>query len=63
MNMETTVRCPHCGRLYKFLSMMVGDQSACPSCRREAERVMRGENVPPRFFRPGQNCNFPRLAA
>lgn len=38
------VRCPYCGRLYRFYSMMVGDQNGCPSCVRkrhdEADKVM-----------------------
>lgn len=38
---ERTVRCPHCGKLYKLVPM-VSDQSACPSCVLEAERNMRG---------------------
>lgn len=31
------VRCQFCGKLYKFYAFYAGDQSACPSCRREAE--------------------------
>jgi endogenous inhibitor of DNA gyrase (YacG/DUF329 family) len=36
-----TVKCPICGRPYKFYSMLAGDQSACPECRRKAEEAMR----------------------
>lgn len=33
---ERTIKCPICGRPYKFYSFMAGDQSACPACRRQA---------------------------
>lgn len=33
---EQTLKCPVCGKPYVFYSMMAGDQSACPSCRRKA---------------------------
>lgn len=36
---EQTVKCPICGRAYKVYSMLVGDQSACPACVREAEKA------------------------
>jgi len=32
-----TIQCRVCGRAYKFYSMTVADQSACPACVREAE--------------------------
>ena len=35
--MEGTCKCPICGRAYKWFSMTVADQSACPACVREAE--------------------------
>ena len=34
--METTVKCPICNRPYVVMDMYVGDQSACPKCRKEA---------------------------
>ena len=34
------VRCT-CGRLYKFYSMFVGDQSQCPRCRAAEEKEYR----------------------
>lgn len=37
---EKTVKCPICGDPYVVLSMMAGDQSACPSCRAKARRKM-----------------------
>lgn len=36
--MQGTVKCPICGRPYKWYSMTVADQSACPVCVGEAER-------------------------
>ncbi|MHA1685255.1 MAG: hypothetical protein ACTSYD_02480 [Candidatus Heimdallarchaeaceae archaeon] len=33
---EKTVKCPICGRPYKVYPFYSGDQSACPSCQREA---------------------------
>jgi len=38
--METTVKCPICGRPYKCFDMYAGDQSACPKCISEAEGNM-----------------------
>lgn len=40
-NEEKTVKCPICGALYK-LRPVVGDQSACPKCVREADINMSG---------------------
>lgn len=37
-----TVKCNICGRPYKFYAFMAGDQSACPSCRSQAEGYDRG---------------------
>lgn len=34
---ERTVKCPICGEPYKVYDYYVGDQSACPQCRRKAE--------------------------
>lgn len=44
MEQEKTVKCPLCGALYKLLPI-VGDQSACPKCVREAERNMGGRVI------------------
>jgi endogenous inhibitor of DNA gyrase (YacG/DUF329 family) len=33
-----TVKCPICGKPYKFMMFSANDQSACPSCVREAEK-------------------------
>jgi endogenous inhibitor of DNA gyrase (YacG/DUF329 family) len=35
---ERTIKCPICGRPYKTYPSYAGDQSACPRCRKEAER-------------------------
>ena len=35
-----TVKCPICGEPYLVYSHMAGDQSACPKCRRKAEKNM-----------------------
>lgn len=35
---EQTVKCPICGEPYVVYMMMVGDQSACFSCRMKARR-------------------------
>lgn len=32
-----TVKCPICGRPYKFMPFSAADQSACPKCVQEAE--------------------------
>jgi len=32
-----TVKCPICGKPYKFYAHSAADQSACPKCVREAE--------------------------
>ena len=32
------VKCPICGRPYKFYAYYCGDQSVCPKCREEVER-------------------------
>jgi len=36
-----TLRCPICGKPYKFRAHTVADQSACPACVREAEENTR----------------------
>jgi endogenous inhibitor of DNA gyrase (YacG/DUF329 family) len=36
--METTVKCPICGKPYVIYDMYSGDQSACPACRAEARK-------------------------
>lgn len=41
---EVTTGCRVCGKPYKIYSMMVGDQSACPDCRRAAERAVRRDS-------------------
>ncbi len=33
-----TIKCPICGAPYKWFSMTVADQTACPSCVAEANR-------------------------
>ena len=38
MNNTPISVCPRCGKDYYFYSMMVGDQSMCPPCRRAAEQ-------------------------
>lgn len=35
--MNGTVKCPICGRPYKWYSHTVADQTACPKCVSEAE--------------------------
>ena len=42
--LDRTRKCPICGRPYKVFSMYAGDQSACPSCRAEAERQISKPN-------------------
>lgn len=37
-DLDKTVKCPFCGRLYKFYAFSAADQSACPRCVAEAER-------------------------
>lgn len=32
------VKCPYCGRLYRFRSMMVGDQSGCSDCVKDRHK-------------------------
>lgn len=51
--METTLKCPFCGRLYKGYSMYAGDQSCCPKCREAAER----NDYPDRSF-PHSTTDF-----
>lgn len=34
-----TLRCPICGRPYKWYAHIVADQTACPRCVAEAERA------------------------
>ena len=36
-----TVKCPICGRPYHIWSTKCGDQSACPICQKEADKVNR----------------------
>ena len=36
--MDQTVKCPICGKPYKFMAFYDRDQSACPSCRTETEK-------------------------
>lgn len=38
--LERVLKCRLCGRLYEFMSMMVGDQSVCGTCRAEARRQL-----------------------
>lgn len=35
--MQGTLKCPICGKAYKWYSMTVADQTACPKCVSEAE--------------------------
>lgn len=37
---EKTIKCPICGRPYKFYPFSAADQSACPACVREAEEAI-----------------------
>jgi uncharacterized protein (DUF983 family) len=37
---ECTIKCPICGRPYKFSPFLDKDQSACPQCVEEAEKNM-----------------------
>ena len=52
-----TIKCPICGRPYKWYAYYAGDQSACSSCRAEAEEAVRRPDTPEqirkreRFFR------------
>ena len=48
--MQGTVKCPICGKPYKWYSHTVMDQSACPKCVAEAERSANG-------FRYGVGAN------
>ena len=50
--LDHTVKCRICGDPYKFLSMIVRDQSACPKCVAEAERNMSGYAGPSYAKRP-----------
>lgn len=38
MSQERTIQCPICGKPYKVYPFTTADQSACPSCVREAEQ-------------------------
>lgn len=40
MNLDQTAKCPICGEPYVVFAMYVGDQSACPDCRRKALEKM-----------------------
>ncbi|CAB5212887.1 hypothetical protein UFOVP191_49 [uncultured Caudovirales phage] len=44
--LDGTCKCHICGRPYKVYSMMVGDQSACPSCVRQAEQGVYAPDTP-----------------
>lgn len=44
--MESTVKCPICGKPYKTYPMYCGDQSACPECRAAAERAVNRPSTP-----------------
>jgi|2_EtaG_2_1085320.scaffolds.fasta_scaffold02186_2 hypothetical protein len=35
--MSRVKKCKFCGNLYKFMSLMVGDQSCCQTCREKKE--------------------------
>lgn len=35
---EKTIKCPICGKPYKFYAFYAGDQSVCPKCVAEAEK-------------------------
>jgi len=39
--MQGTIKCPICGKPYKWYSMTTADQTACPECVQEAERAVR----------------------
>lgn len=39
MTTEQTIACPICRRPYKFYALSAADQSACPDCVTEAERL------------------------
>lgn len=41
MSEPFVVKCPLCGKLYKFVPYNVVDQSACPDCVRKAEENMK----------------------
>lgn len=43
MNDGIVQKCPFCGKLYRTYSMMVGDQSCCPECRRQADENFKTE--------------------
>lgn len=40
MELNPIVKCPICGKPYRAYSMMVGDQSVCGTCRREADNAI-----------------------
>jgi len=46
--MEDTRKCPVCEKPYKVYPHYVGDQSACPQCRGEAEELNRKFQQVPR---------------
>lgn len=50
--METTRKCPICGRAYKVFAMSARDQSACHACEAEANAaVARPDNHEQRLRR------------
>lgn len=57
MSLGGTIKCPICGRPYKWFGHYAGDQSACPMCRYEAEQALKRPDTPEqrrrreRFFR------------
>ena len=58
MSLDKTVKCPICGRPYKFYAFTAADQSACPKCVAEAEDNMRsgsstGTQIPWRLVNGG----------
>jgi endogenous inhibitor of DNA gyrase (YacG/DUF329 family) len=48
---EQTVKCPVCGRPYKFYAFMAGDQSACPACVKAAESAVKAPDTPEQIRR------------
>jgi len=51
--MEETVKCPQCGKYYKFYMMLCKDQTLCPECRLKSKKKLEktGRKHEPRWSR------------
>lgn len=45
-DLDRTIKCPHCGELYKAYTFSAADQSACPSCVQKADSNMNRKQLP-----------------